>query len=508
MKPTFLFGLFFLLASGLCAQNLEIFYDVAEDTIIYVRDGKRIAKPELKKGDQAILYVRNYNDYLYNLKVDTEHTDYSVPASGVEQMFSLGGSSDVLSQLKNAAGGFGIPGFGLTGTDITDPNLGFGKSRDVSAEVKTTAEQFEAVLKSMETKEEELEMLSEDIEADIQLQQINTLAREELLLLRKNPNLSPKKIKKLSLEYMERILDTREGREPDLADLLQRADIKSSIAKSVTLYKQEVEALEPELAELNTTKEILLAFEELTTADQKAFINAYERAERRIQSYREKVNEMEARLPEIKPWDMKEFLTIRNMYEEMKEHDFEQRFVIIPEGDVTAITIDLEPNDSARIAGVQSRTLNPIKVQTHGGLKVNASIGISFAGFFDRPQTYLMRDSVIVGDNQDPFQPIISSFFHFYPQSRGEVSIGGTFGLGIGLGGESAGLQTYFFGPSLILGKGRRIVLSTGLMGGKVDRLAQGYQVGDAYEASVVPTKSVYELGYFVGVSFNVLGGG
>ena len=100
----------------------------------------------------------------------------------------------------------------------------------------------------------------------------------------------------------------------------------------------------------------------------------------------------------------------------------------------------------------------------------------------------------------------VAPFFHFYAQSKGQVSLGGAFGLGISIGGETAGLQTYFFGPSVIMGKGQRIVFSTGLMGGKVDRLAQGYQVGDAYDEVIVPTKSIYELGYFLGVSFNLIG--
>ena len=72
-----------------------------------------------------------------------------------------------------------------------------------------------------------------------------------------------------------------------------------------------------------------------------------------------------------------------------------------------------------------------------------------------------------------------------------------------------AGAQFIHFllGPSLIFGQSERIALSAGLMGGRTDRLGQGYQVGDSLisEAGTVPLRSVYELGFFVGLSFNVL---
>ena len=44
-------------------------------------------------------------------------------------------------------------------------------------------------------------------------------------------------------------------------------------------------------------------------------------------------------------------------------------------------------------------------------------------------------------------------------------------------------------------------------MGGKIDRLGQGYQVGDSLisEAGALPLRSVYDVGFFVGLSFNVL---
>jgi len=51
--------------------------------------------------------------------------------------------------------------------------------------------------------------------------------------------------------------------------------------------------------------------------------------------------------------------------------------------------------------GLRGRSLQAIELNTYGGMKVNASLGLSFTSFFDRPQAYSIRDSLIIGDAQD-----------------------------------------------------------------------------------------------------------
>ena len=177
-------------------------------------------------------------------------------------------------------------------------------------------------------------------------------------------------------------------------------------------------------------------------------------------------------------------------------------------GDRLKLKVRLEPIDTLRIPNLQTRQLSALDIPVYGGFKVNASIGVSFGSFFNQPQGYFLRDSVIVSEKRDGYLPIITSFLLFYPQSAGNVSVGGTFGVGLSIGGDSGAQSIHFLlGPSLIFGQSERIALSAGLMGGRTDRLGQGYQVGDSLisEAGTVPLRSVYELGFFVGLSFNVL---
>jgi hypothetical protein len=147
-------------------------------------------------------------------------------------------------------------------------------------------------------------------------------------------------------------------------------------------------------------------------------------------------------------------------------------------------------------------------IPTYGGIKVDASVGIAFGQFFDKPLSYFKEDStnIIVSSELDDFLPIIASFIHFYPSTSGNISVGGTFGVGFPVTGNES-LQSIFFflGPTILLGKNDRVVLSAGMMGGRNKSLSKGFQLGDVVEGpGEIPTISSYELGGFVGISFNL----
>jgi len=86
-----------------------------------------------------------------------------------------------------------------------------------------------------------------------------------------------------------------------------------------------------------------------------------------------------------------------------------------------------------------------------------------------------------------------------------EVTIGGSFGVGIPLSGDFKS-PSFLLGPSIFAGKSERIVISAGLMGAKASRLAQGYKINDHFgaENQPIPTRTRYELGYFLSATFNL----
>ena len=487
------------------SQDLHVFYDVFADTIYYQQDGKALSQATVKKGQQVILHVMNYNDYIYDLELETETQDYQLPASG-GLPFGAGSNPQMLAQLRSLTGGIGGAGFGLDSTRIADQGLGMVDQSAVSNATRALARRFAGHLESMQDIEEEIQELTSYLDEELKNQELQRIALSEVKKLRQHPGLSPKKIKKLSMGYLESSLGLQKKEALDIGEVTKRTNLPENLEATAEDYEAEVGRLQLELQKLTASKNVLLEASDLPGPDRAALSVAYESAALRASNYESQANTIREQLAALESLQLQELVDLSYLYEEMEEHRFEKKFVLKPNSDLTTLRIKLTPVDSARLQGVRPQTLNPVSLTTHGGLKVNASVGVSFVRFFDRPQSYYVRDSMIIADDEDAFSPIISSFFHFYPQSRRQVSVGGTFGLGIGVGGENAGLQTYFFGPSLILGKEQRIVFTTGLAGGKVERLAQGYTVGDAYDATVIPTKSVYELGYFVGVSFNLIG--
>lgn len=505
MRP--ILSLFLLLyCSLLYTQDLHIYYDVFADSISYQLDGKRVERPQLKKGQQAILHVVNYNDYLYDLKLTTEQKDYSIPSSGSASPFS-GGGGQLFAQLQNFAGG--VPGgsFSLEGTNIGADVEGWAETSQVSAQAKAFIQRYVSTLDQMKAHEAEIEELSGYLEKDLDAQRLSSMAYREVQRLKHNPVLSPVKIRRLSMEYLKPVLRLDRDGELEVQDLIERSNTNAQFQSTLNQYEAEVAGLKGELTQLDAIHQLLVALEDIPAEDKVAIDATYQSAERRVEGYQANAADMRNALSDVEQLDLLELTELGYLYEEVRDHKFTKQFAIKPETDITNLKLSLQPTDSARLKGVRERSLMPIELNTYGGIKINASLGLSFTSFFDRPQAYGVRDSLIVGDNQDAFLPVISSFIHFYPQSKRQASIGGTFGIGIGIGGEDAGLQNYFFGPSLILGKGQRVVFSTGLMGGRVERLAQGYEVGDAYElGGVLPTKNIYEFGYFLGISFNLLG--
>ena len=146
-------------------------------------------------------------------------------------------------------------------------------------------------------------------------------------------------------------------------------------------------------------------------------------------------------------------------------------------------------------------------MEVRGGLKVNASAGVSFGQFFEPSQRFSVNNGSIVGDNEGTFTPSLTSFLHFHGYRGQKATVGGTLGLGFPLmGSDDSQSVEFFVGPSLILGSSQRLVLSAGVMGGRAQRLAKGYEVGDAFDSNLgdIPTHGKYEMGLFLGASFSL----
>lgn len=499
------------LCSLLTAQNIHIYYDVSADSLYYLENGKLTSEPNFRKGKPVKLHVVNYNDYLYDLSIELDENDVTVPSAGSGQMFQVG-NKNLLSDLMASAGSSGGSGSSVqSNVDWLSNNMEGGNNfatTEASAMAKTysrLSSAYTSSLKEIIKKENRISTQTNAIESDITIFAENQFMVSEIEQLKYNPQLRPDQIKRLSLEYLNRVFDDQDPADLDLSEVIKKGNIKSTLNKKISRYKELVAELEKEILILGLIKDSLVTLPLPSAAEKQSLVVAYDKVKATADNYEKQVATMAEQAKGLKNWEIKDLMSVRYTYEELKSHPFAYTYTFTPKQDEVALNITLTPNDSAKVKNLSVKKLAPIEFPTYGGVKVNASVGISFGGFFDRPQKYFSRDGQIRAEKGDAFLPIVTSFIHFYKQGQGSVSLGGSFGLGVAIGGETSG-QTYFLGPSIILGKGQRVVISTGIMGGRVQRLGQDFEVGDLFDESNVPLRNVYEMGYFLGFSFN-LGG-
>lgn len=511
--------------SGLGAQDLHVHYDAFTDSVYYLRGGKPIDRPVVRKGENVLFHISNYNNYLYNVEVKTEVGRISVAqGSGFDLGQLAGGGSFNPAGLVfgegSKAGGLGIPG--ISGRDVSAGD-GAGESAEAAERQKRIEEmrRLESKITTAYTLlaelDEQLSGMNQEMQTALEAQQIQSFVAGEIQNLRYNPQLAPRQIKQLSQEYMSRIFGETDPKKLDLGVVLQKTDargelsgLKKGYEQYTGLYAGQVDSLKGWLAALGGSRfdfpdSNLGAFR--TVASQKLST-----PEKNLETYRGNIAMLEAKLPEIKSLDLEALAHLRTDYLIIQENDFSKTYRHTAEGDNLSLQLIFTPIDSAQTPGTVTKQIAPIKLDVYGGFQVNASLGLNFGQFFQRPKNYFVRDSTIRGSAKDAFTTYLTSSVHFYRQGRGAVSFGGSFGVGIPLG-DGGGLESlsFFLGPSLVLGRSERIVFSAGLLGGKVQQLDNGYAEGDYFietETNKVDTRPRYELGLFMGLSFNLIGGG
>lgn len=511
----------FLAFRSLMAQDLHVYYNAHSDSLYYLQNGRPISRPQVRKGQDVILHIENFNNYLYRVTVKTERSSQSqMPVKGLDPgSFSQAEGFDPLSLIFGATGGAG--GIGIPGLSLGDDKSGFAGDTKAEQEQQALFKELRQLEATFRKTQEVLNVLDDDMsnvqkkmKASVETRQIQALASDAIGRIKYNPQLEPRQIKALSLEYMAHIFGDADPKKLGLAELLHKTDadeswtgLRQEYAQTLNLYAGKLEVLKLNSFALQQPKFNFesLELDPFRAATQKFVSNA----EKNLQTYRANAVMLDTVLNGVKKLDLNTLLELHTDYIVLKENDFSHVSRHKADGDKLDFRIAFTPVDSVKISGVATKQVAPIEVIVYGGLQIKGGIGLSFGGYFERPGEYFVRDSFIQSSSKETFSPILTSFVHFYSQSRGGASFGGSFGVGIPIGGGS-GLEslTFLLGPSLIVGRNQGVVLSAGLMGGKVNQLSGGYAVGDRFDADagLLPTKSAYQLGYFLGVSFNLIG--
>ncbi len=457
------------------------------------------------------MHVENYNNYIYALEVVANNQALQIPpGSGIGSLLS-GGSEFA---------GIMMPGFSGSGAgdgyiDIESGGFGFADAADDESMnmFMLYNNQYSAILDELVAEEREFLKIQKEVEVVQQLQEFRAVGLAEVRRIKYNPDLSPEQVKKMSNDFLKKILEVESEEEITLDYVVQKGDDRQKLAENLKKlestkkdYGRTIEKLDKLSEEISN---LSFQFDEWILLQTK-IEEIHNKAEKELQTIDQHQEIIGALYEKSGKQNLQKMTAVWYEYEGLKANDFSYTYRTEAAGDRTVLGIKFTARDSlGNVLPINKKELVPIRVPVYGGMKINVSIGLSFSQFFERPQSYFLQDTIIRSEDADGFVPVITSFFHFYPQSAGDVSIGGSFGVGIPLSTSSFGNSlSFFLGPSFIFGKGQRVVLSTGIMGGKTEQLSQGVKVGDVMpQFSSVPTKTGYKMGYFLGVSFNIGGG-
>ncbi len=516
MKHTFLLVLQVLIASFLSAQDLHIHYDVRTEKVRYIIDGQEVSQPKVRRGSQVHFHIDNYNNYLYNVVIQAENREVSLPGltgqPGLTNLFpTLGGGVNPLTSMTTGRGApqsfevFAQPGV------PREYNVNYGISNSQFNKLTKDISSFYSTFEKIKVVDSVIQAQQREVQNITEAYQIRSFVLQEVTSIKYDPNLKTDRIRQLASDYLEKVLDARTPDQVNLNVLLEKSNTRAQLLGKLDeiknqhrVYDQELQVIEKLMPDVERYRDNLLLSEFI-----QPLFPIYAEASSRSNTYRSIEGNISDLVSEIPDIDMLKLNAIWREYVALADNPFSMPYRTSAKGDEISFSVRLVPNDTGLTRGLQPLQKAPIEVPVFGGFKVNASIGVAFGQFFNRPQSYFVRDSIIRAEDEDGFYPVVASFFHFYNQTAKNLSLGGSFGIGFPVAGSGSASQSasFFFGPSFIIGREQRIVLNGGIMGGRVQRLAQAFEVGDRFisQANTVPVKPVYELGYFMGVSFNVL---
>jgi hypothetical protein len=448
--------------------------------------------------------VKDLNTYQYNVTFDTQSFDEAPVGSemNVETLLAgyatgVGAFNDLIGEVKE--------------NDIYQSLFKDGKFQGLSGITGAFgmgAAEFQDELELLEEDADRLKKINDDlVVASVKVDELfdyMTLVdftNQELVKLLYNPNITHAEMKKRAELLAKEVFNGSIELNTVIAQSTDKAKVISNYRSLYANYASNSQSISSSINDLNTklktdaTKNELSSFNKVITDRTRAVQNNYELLEQSSQD----LTQAEIR---------RKLMEVYDNYDKIIHADFNYEYSLLTDRDVTQVTMRFGLNEFDSVGTIKTRIVN---VPTHGGLRINTSAGMSFISYMGGQNSYLNDAGLIKEVKGDLFSPAITTMFHCYRQSYRPFTVGGSFGLSVPIEGQKDFI--YMGGLSGIIGKKQRVIINVGGLGGKVERLSDGLKAGDALisEYSEVPTKRVFDFGFFVGVTFNInslLGGG
>lgn len=183
------------------------------------------------------------------------------------------------------------------------------------------------------------------------------------------------------------------------------------------------------------------------------------------------------------------------------------------DGDYTEFTIKITPTPVNTLGPYRHTKAWTVQVPAKGGWKADFGVGpaLSFGEGARDERYYLSQDSMTVkaNDNNNAVYPGIAAMMHFYPRTGTHAAYGFTLGVGAGFKSFNDVNASAYLGGSIILGKYRKIAVSSGLSYLRVDRLkSPQYQADQRYTEKITDvaqvTAKIYRPSIFLAVTYSL----
>lgn len=200
---------------------------------------------------------------------------------------------------------------------------------------------------------------------------------------------------------------------------------------------------------------------------------------------------------------------------------------IQPMNDVVVFEIDIKKRNNKSIGELYQERKFRHKEFTYGGTRFDLGIGLSGAWFPNvKVFEFESRNIEEKDDNgniissapgafihlksKQLYSPSLVGMFTLSHRSTHYITFGASAGMGLEFKQDKLQLNSFFVGPSVILGKYDRIVITAGILMKEVDILKKGYQIGQAYESKTNGTDFLtkeYRAGGFLSLTYNLTKG-
>lgn len=184
-----------------------------------------------------------------------------------------------------------------------------------------------------------------------------------------------------------------------------------------------------------------------------------------------------------------------------------------PLNDVVIFNVDIKKRDKNGYEVLKEKKFNHKEFLRHG-LRYDISVGAA-GSLHSRKYNYTLEvnkdDQKIITLNDDRiFSPSFVGFFTTSLRSSTHWTAGLSVGLGISAEEGTFSFDNFFVGPSVIVGRYERVMLTTGIALKNLPRLKEFYTEGNEVPNSFVMdniANYAYRLGYFISLSYNLTKG-